>query len=98
MSSHTYPLHSGVKLLKAAVKIALGDTDGLEDMLKAKNRGFAIERSIVCPPGKILKLRGLEQISASENIEYLHMSRKEGEILPPLTSNIDKLGHVIAKA
>ena len=98
MSSHTYPLHSGVNVFKAAIKIALGETEGLEEILETKSGFVAIERGIVCPPAKILKLRGVEKISASKNIEFVHMSRKEGEIVPPLTSNLDKVGHVIAKA
>ena len=117
MSSHTYPLHSGINLLKAAVKIALGET--LEDMNekesqlsqltakeadqikvpgKAAPRYVAIERSILCPPGKILKIGGIEKISTSKAIEYVYITRKQGELMPPVTSNIDKVGHIIAKA
>ena len=137
MSSHTYPLYSGVNLLKAAVEIALGESIGdtvgdspgesfgesSEDSLraslggaiektgrersedrsakelgKAAPRRVAIERSILCPPGKILKIGGTEQISACKHIEYVYITRKEGELMPPLTSNIDKVGHIIAKA
>ena len=32
MSSHTYPLHSGINLLKAAIKIAIGE--GIEKELQ----------------------------------------------------------------
>ncbi len=94
MSSHTYPLHSGVNLLKAAIKISLGEDPSL-DLVPRKNI-YAIERSILSPPGKITKLDGLEKIKIQDNIEYLYVSRKVGDLMPSTTSNIDKLGHVVA--
>ena len=94
MSSHTYPLHSGVNLLKAAILISLGEDPSEE--LKVKKNIISIERSIMSPPGKILKIDGIEKMRTLDNIELVHISRNVGDLMPSTTSNIDKLGHIIA--
>ena len=94
MSSHTYPLSTGVNLHKAAIEIALGRNP--KETLKIEKYKVAIERSILCNPGKILKISGIDKMSEVKNIKHIHIWRKENEIMPFVTSNIDKLGHIIA--
>ncbi len=116
MSSHTYPLHSGVDVLQGAIHLALGDEPqkAIKEIAKAqssqrqKNKGgfqtknsckkrpVAIERSILCPPGKIMKLEGVDRMRSVPGIEYIYISCKEGELIKQATSNIDKAGHIIA--
>ncbi|MBX7059192.1 MAG: alpha-hydroxy-acid oxidizing protein [Leptospirales bacterium] len=93
MSSHTYPLHSGVDLLRAAIQIALGEEP---DALLARRQRIAIERSIVAPAGKILRLEGRERMMSVPGIELVHFSKKAGDLLQEATSNIDKVGHIVA--
>ena len=94
MSSHTYPLYSGVNLLGAAIQIALGEEPQFSVERPPKN--VAIERGILSAPGKILKLTGADKMLRVEGIEHVHINHTLGELVPPLTSNIDKVGHIVA--
>ncbi len=98
MSSHTYPLHSGVNLLQAAIRIALGENPKENGELTPQKTNIAIERSILSNPGKILKIDGIHRMRSVPNIRYVYFIRKIGELIPPITSNIDKVGHIIAEA
>lgn len=93
MSSHTYPLHSGVNLYRAAIQIALGERP--EGMEPTRSR-IVIERGLFSPPGRILSLSGMEAMKAIPGIEEVFFTRSPGQIMGELTSNIDKVGHVIA--
>ncbi|MCR9143509.1 MAG: alpha-hydroxy-acid oxidizing protein [bacterium] len=93
MSSHTYPLSSGVNLLRAAVQIALGEEP---DALDPPRKRVAIERGILSRPGKILAFSGKEAMERVPGVELVVFSRKPGDVIPVATSNIDKAGHVLA--
>ncbi len=95
MSSHTYPLHSGVNLFRNAIRIALGEEP---DELDPVRDLVAVERGILSPPGEIIALSGREEMEAVEGIELVHFSRKRGDTVPRVTSNIDKVGHIVAVA
>ena len=95
MSSHTYPLHSGVDLLRAAVEIALGEEP--RNLEPVRNL-VAIERGILAVPGKIVSLTGLEEMKETKGVEEAVFTRKVGDLLPQPTSNIDKVGHVVVCA
>ncbi|MDH5654444.1 MAG: alpha-hydroxy-acid oxidizing protein [Spirochaetia bacterium] len=95
MSSHTYPLSSGVNLLRAAIQISIGETpDGLEPV---KNL-VSIERSLIGSPGKILSIGGQEKMKAVNFVNDVFITRKPGDVILEPTSNIDKCGHVIITA
>lgn len=95
MSSHTYPQHSGVNLLRAAIQIALGDApDGLEP---TRNR-VAIERGILSRPGKILAFSGKAKMERVPGVDLVEFTRVPGDVIPIATSNIDKVGHILATA
>lgn len=95
MSSHTFPLHSGINLHKAAIQIALGDEPS---SLEPTRNLVAIERGILSSPGKILELNGVAEMSQVKGIEHIFFTKKTGEIIQEATSNLDKVGHVIALA
>jgi isopentenyl diphosphate isomerase/L-lactate dehydrogenase-like FMN-dependent dehydrogenase/biotin carboxylase len=95
MSSHTYPLHSGVNLLRAAIQIALGERP---DDLEPKWNRCAIERGIIGTPGKILTISGAGEMKRVAHIAEVCLTRRADDIIPQPTSNIDKCGHVIACA
>ncbi|MEQ9363605.1 MAG: alpha-hydroxy-acid oxidizing protein [Leptospirales bacterium] len=93
MSSHTYPYHSGVNLLRAAVQIALGEEP---DALEPTRNRVAIERGILSRPGKILSFSGEAAMKKVPGVELVVFSRQPGDVIPVATSNIDKAGHVLA--
>ncbi|HOQ12329.1 MAG: L-lactate dehydrogenase (cytochrome) [Spirochaetes bacterium ADurb.Bin218] len=93
MSAYTYPLSTGVDLMKAAIEVALGQEPGnLEPVF---NR-VAIERSIICKPGIVKKISGLEEALKIPGIEAIFLNIKEGDMLSTPKSNVEKHGHIIA--
>lgn len=93
MSSHTYPIHSGVDLYRAAIQISLGEKP---HSLEPRRNRIVIERGLFCPPGKILSIGGVEEMKQVPGVEEVILSRRPGQIMGELTSNIDKVGHIIA--
>lgn len=95
MSAKTYPYSTGVDLLKAAIQICMGDEP---DDLNPKQSLIAIERGILSSPGKITAIEGVESASKVKRVREIILSRSIGDTMQPVTSNIDKAGHVIAVA
>ena len=93
MSSHTYPAHCGVNLQRAAIQIALGEEP---DELEAKHDLIAIERGILAPAGKIASMSGEDAMRAVPGIHDVIITRKVGDVMNAVTSNVDKVGHIIA--
>lgn len=94
MSSHTFPLHSGIDLYRAAIRVALGEEPG---DLRPVHSFVAIERGLLGRAGKILSIEGVNRMKAVPGIEDVIITKGPGSILQPPTSNIDKCGHVIAR-
>ncbi len=93
MSAYTYPLSSGVDLMKAVIEVALGQEPGnLEPVF---NR-VSIERAIICKPGTVKKISGLEEALKVPGIEAIFLNIKEGDIVVMPTSNVEKSGNIIA--
>lgn len=93
MSSHTFPLATGIDLYRAAIRIAMGDEPG---DLRPKHNRVAIERGILCEPGKLTELGGRDAMLEVPGIIDVIFSKAPGEVIPSATSNLDKVGHVIA--
>ncbi|MDY6934841.1 MAG: alpha-hydroxy-acid oxidizing protein [Spirochaetota bacterium] len=93
MSAYTYPLSTGVDLMKAAIEIALGHEPGNLDPLI--NR-VAIERSIVTKPGIVKKINGLAGAMRIPGIEEIFFNVEQGDRVVVPRSNVEKAGHIIA--
>lgn len=93
-SQLTEPLATGMNSIKACIDIALNLPIDLNDITPKFNKAAA-ERSIYPIPGKILKIKGLENAKKMKNIKEIILNVKEGDILNPIISNIGKAGHVI---
>lgn len=95
MSAYTYPLSSGVDLMKAMIEVSLGQEPGnLEPLF---NR-VAIERAIICKPGVVKKISGLEEALKVPGIEEIFLNIKEGDTVVKPRSNVEKSGNIIAVA
>lgn len=94
MSSHTFPLHSGIDLYRAAIRIALGEEPGDLDPV---HDFVCIERGMLSAPGKILSIEGIEAMRAVPGVEEVIITKPVGSVMQPITSNIDKVGHVILR-
>lgn len=93
MSAYTYPLSTGVDLIRAVIEVALGREPGnLEPLM---NR-VAIERAIITRPGIVKKITGLEEALKVPGIEEIFLNVRPGDRVSPPRSNVEKSGHIIA--
>ncbi len=93
MSAYTYPLSSGVDLIKAAIEVALGQEPGnLEPVISRT----AIERAIITKPGIVKKITGLEEALKVPGIKEIFLNVKPGDKVIQPRSNVEKAGHIIA--
>jgi len=93
MSSYTYPLSSGVDLMKAMIEVSLGHEPGNLEPVFNK---VAIERAIICRPGVVKKISGLEEALKVPGVEEIFLNVKEGDTVVKPTSNVEKSGNIIA--
>jgi isopentenyl diphosphate isomerase/L-lactate dehydrogenase-like FMN-dependent dehydrogenase/biotin carboxylase len=95
MSAYTYPLSTGVNLMRAAIEIALGQEPGNLEPLY--NR-VSIERAIITRPGIVKKICGVEEALKIPGIAEIFINVKPGDKVKKPTSNVEKAGHIIAVA
>ncbi|PKL16808.1 MAG: dehydrogenase [Spirochaetae bacterium HGW-Spirochaetae-5] len=93
MSAYTYPLSTGVDLMKAMIEVSLGHEPGNLEPVFNK---VAIERAIICRPGVVKKITGLEEALKVPGIEEIFLNIKEGDTVVKPTSNVEKSGNIIA--
>jgi isopentenyl diphosphate isomerase/L-lactate dehydrogenase-like FMN-dependent dehydrogenase/biotin carboxylase len=93
MSTHTFPLATGVDLMKAAVEIVLGfEPSNLEPLYHR----ISIERSIITEPGIVKRIANIEEARAVPGISDIYIDVKVGDRVKKPTSNVEKAGHIIA--
>ena len=93
MSAYTYPLSTGVDLIKAAIEVALGQEPGnLEPVIHQT----AIERAIITKPGIVKKITGLEEALKIPGIKEIFLNVQPGDKVIQPRSNVEKAGHIIA--
>lgn len=95
MSAYTYPLSTGVNLLKAAIQIALGEKP---DDLLPRVAHVSAERAIIPPPGKILSIQGVEEARKIKGVKEVIFMKEVGDPVNELKSNIGKTAYVITAA
>ena len=95
MSSHTFPLATGIPLHEYMVKTALG-----ENIPKlTPNRNFtSIERAIILPPGKVTSISIPDNILEQEYISHFSIKAQVDDIIVSPKNNLDKHGNIIATA
>ncbi len=93
MSAYTYPLATGVDLMRTVIEIALGKEPG---NLEPVHNRVAIERAIIPKPGIIKKINGLEEAYKIPGIEEIFLNIKPGDRFDIPRSNVEKAGNIIA--
>lgn len=94
MSAYTFPFSTGVNLIKAAIKIALGETPRISE-LKPKYKRVAVEKAIIPQPGAIISIKGLEQAKKVPGVKEIFLRVKVGDHFKTPTSNVEKAGNII---
>jgi biotin carboxylase len=94
-SQYTDPLATGMRSTKAALDIALGKPLDVRDVTPQCER-CAIERAILPNPGTIVAIEGVEAARKTPGVCDVFLTKKIGDEITVLTSNIGKAGHIIA--
>lgn len=95
MSAYTYPLSSGVDLMKAAIEIALGEEPGNLEPIRNK---VSVERAIIADAGIVKEITGLEEALKIPGVAEIFLNVKKGDKVVKPRSNVEKAGHIIAVA
>lgn len=91
------PLSTGINMLRPLILMSVGLEPDLNDLKPKFNRGVA-ERFIFPKPGKIIKIRGVDEASRLEGIYKIHLNEdiKVGGKIERVTDHTMRKGYVIA--
>jgi len=95
MSGFTFPLATGIDLMSAALKIAMGEPP---DGLTPKFNRVAADRAITPEPGLVTRIAGLDKARTLPGVEKIFTMYKVGDTYHPPTCNMGKFGNIIAAA
>ena len=88
------PWVTGVDVVKELIKLSVGEEPDLRSKL---NRGSVL-RFPEMPPGLVKRVEGVDEAKQIEGISDLEIYIKPGDIVRPLTSGSDRVGHIISIA
>ncbi|MCD6326370.1 alpha-hydroxy-acid oxidizing protein [bacterium] len=95
MSSHTYPLSTGISSIKGAIEIALGvEPTGVEP----KYRRVSAERAVFSLPGQIRKIEGVNAAQSIPGVVEVVVNVSPGDYVHAPTCNLDKPINIITVA
>jgi len=92
---YTDPLATGMNSIKAAIDLAVGKPLDMADITPRWHRAAA-ERAILAEPGVVTAIEGVDEAREIPGVEHIFLNMHEGDVVPPLSSNMGKPGHVIA--
>ena len=93
-STDQIPLGTGVDLIGAAIKLALGEKVKPEDVIPRFARGVAI-RYFFPNPGTIVSIRNRQEAEGLPGVHKIHFFLKPGEAVSPVTDHTKRAGFVI---
>ncbi len=93
-STDQIPLATGVDLIGAAIKIALGEQVPEEDLIPRYQKGVAI-RYFFPVPGRVVKIKNEEQFKDTSWVHKLGFFVKPGDIVESVTNHTKRAGFVI---
>lgn len=93
-STDQIPLATGVDLIGAAIKIALGEQVPEEDLIPRYQKGVAI-RYFFPEPGRIVRIENAEQFKGRSWMHKLGFFVKTGDVVEPVTNHTKRAGFVI---
>ncbi len=92
ITSHLVPLSTGVDMIEACIKIALGEKPDIEPKYSA---GAAI-RFFNSHSGVFTAVSGVDKALKSEGVTEVNFFKPVGSTIPDLKTGLDRIGYVIA--
>ncbi len=94
ITTHLVPLSTGINMVEASIKIALGEKPDLESKC---NKGAAI-RYLKTDLGIIKEIKGLEEAEKKDGVKQISIVHGIGEQVGQIKSSVDRVGFVITQA
>jgi biotin carboxylase len=96
-STHQIPAATGVDLVNAVMSSALGLTVNEDELLPKFSKATAV-RYFFPPEGKILSIKGFDEVSTSKGVMKCDLFRKVGDFQPKVLKHPDRFGYVLVSA
>lgn len=93
ITTHLVPLSTGIDMVEATIKIALGEDPNITPTLHC---GSAI-RYFEAPLGTIQSIEGVEAAESIPGVKQITFTKVVGEVSTPIHSSNDRIGFVIAQ-
>jgi len=93
-STDQIPLATGVDLIGAAIRLALGEKVSEEDLIPKYQKGIAI-RYFFPEPGRVKKIRNAHEFEDMSWVHRLGFFVKTGDVIEPVTNHTKRAGFVI---
>jgi len=93
-STDQIPLATGVDLIDAAIKIALGEQVSGKDLIQQYQKGVAI-RYFFPETGRVVRIENAEQFRDRSWVHKLGFFVKPGDVVEPVTNHTKRAGFVI---
>ena len=93
ITTHLVPLSTGVNMVEANIRIALGETP---DLCKKYDKGAAI-RFLQPLPGIFKSVEGVDEARGISGVIEVGFMKKIGEVIPELSNGLDRVGYVITQ-
>lgn len=93
-STDQIPLATGVDLIGAAIRVALGELPSAEELTPRHERGVAI-RYFFSEPGIITAIHNIEKARQIPGVYKLDFFLGQGETVEPVTNHTKRCGYVI---
>lgn len=95
ITTHLVPLATGVDLVKACIKIALGEVPELE---QTQSLGSAIRYFNTDEYSTLKDIQGIEGARQLMGVKDIVFNKNIGEMTPEISSSVDRIGYVIAQS
>jgi biotin carboxylase len=92
--THEIPLATGVNLVEAAIRLALGERPAATDLEPRWSRGVA-QRYLFPQPGTVVAVEGADEAAKAEGVALLETTVARGTLVRPMTSHVARGGVVI---
>lgn len=94
ITTHLVPLSTGIDMVKASIKLALGEIPDIEAGIM---KGAAI-RYINSGEGVLMDISGLDTVWKIDGVKHIEIVKQNGDIVKPIHGSGDRLGYVITQS
>ncbi len=93
--THEIPWNTGIDLLGASMRLALGEEVSPEELIPKYQKGVC-QRYFFPKVGKVTAIKGVEEAMAMDGIHYLEMRVNVGDVVEPVHSHPGRAGVIMS--